>query len=301
MKKLISFFLFILSLNNSSYSQSPYFNIDFDTYYPVEIFSFDTTSNGTNKWNWGVPNKNVLDTAHSGSGVLITYINNTYPTNDTSSFTVTYICSDGFFYRHTAMISCWYNVNSDTLTDHGYIELSIDNGQTWMNLFADSISNWITFWEGEKPVFSGNSNGWKQFNMNLAQLGWLFDIDFGDTILYRFTFVSDSVETFKDGLMFDDMSLYDYAEGINSTANNFKSTIHPNPLDNNSIIEFENNNREPHQLVIYNSQGHKIMQSGINDDKQFELKGNSLPPGVYLYQIMNLYSLKSSTGKILVL
>lgn len=301
MKKLISFFLLILSLNNSSYSQSPYFNIDFDTNYPIEVFSFNTTSNGTDKWNWGVPNKSVLDTAHSGSGVLITYINSTYPTNDTSSFTVTYICNDGFVNRHTAMISGWYNVNSDTLTDHGYIELSIDHGQTWMNLFADSISNWVTFWEGAKPVFSGNSNGWREFNMNLAQLGWLLNIEYGDTILYRFTFVSDSVETFKDGMMFDDMSLYDYAEGINSIANQFKSSIHPNPLENNSIIEFDNNNRDLHQLIIYDSQGHKIMQSDIIDEKQFELKENSLQSGMYLYQIINLNSSKSSTGKILVL
>lgn len=301
MKKLICFFLFIV-INKFSYSQNRYYyNIDFDTYYPVEIFSFDTTANGANKWGRAVPNKSVFKKAYSGSAALITYPNNTYPANDTSSFTITYMSGDGFSGIHTAIVGGWYYVNSDTLTDYGYIEMSLDHGQTWMNLFSDSFLNLIYPYSIEVPVLSGNSNGWKQFNMNLAALGWHFDIEYGDTILYRFTFVSDSVETFKDGLMFDNLSLYDYSEGINSTANNFKSTIHPNPLDNNSIIEFENNNREPHQLVIYNSQGHKIMQSDINDDKQFELKGNTLEPGVYLYQILNLYSLKSSIGKILVL
>ncbi len=301
MKKILCFFLFSLLLNKLAFSQIPYFDIDFDERYPVEIFSFNSTSNGTAKWNHAVPNKSILSNAHSGSAVLITYADTTYPVNDTSTFTVTYVCSDGFINKHTAMISGWYNVNSDTLTDYGYIELSIDHGQTWMNLFADSMSSMVYFYEGAKPVFSGNSNGWKLFNMNIAQIGYYYNIDFGDTVLYRFTFVSDSIETFKDGMMFDDMSFYDYSEGINSNANNFKSSIHPNPLENNSIIEFENNNKDLHQLIIFDMQGHKLMQSGITDDKQFELKDNALQPGMYLYQIMNLNSSKSSTGKILVL
>ena len=302
MKKLICYFLFIV-INKFSYSQNKdfYYNINFDTYYPVEIFSFDTTENGVNKWVRTVPNKSVLNEAYSGSAALITYPNNTYPSNDTSSLTITYRRGDGCSEVHTAIISGWYYVNSDTLTDHGYIEMSLDKGQTWINLFSDSIINLIYPFVLDTPVFSGNSNGWQPFYMSLAKIGWYYDIEIGDTILYRFTFVSDSIDTFKDGLMFDDLSLYDYSEGIKSTVNDFKSTIHPNPLENHSIIEFENNNKDFHQLVIYNSQGQKVIQSDIVNVNYFELEGNSLQPGVYLYQILNLDSSKTSSGRIVVL
>ncbi len=41
-----------------------------------------------------------------------------------------------------------------------------------------------------------------------------FPIELGDTVLFRFSFISDSIDNQKDGLMFDNIRFMDFTEGI---------------------------------------------------------------------------------------
>jgi hypothetical protein len=201
-------------------------DISFDDTTFLDRIVVDTNSNPNNIWKIGHPNKTVFTTANSSPNVIVTDTMNSYPPNDTSSFTVIHLAGQGWQFGYPKIdIGGWYSVNSDTLTDYGYIEFSADLGNSW--LLVDNYTNMCS-WEDtmELPVFSGNSNGWKHFYHCIKPPT---TVNEGDTILYRFTFISDNLQTNKDGLMFDDLHFEDWAEGIEEFQNDNLISIFPNP------------------------------------------------------------------------
>ncbi|MBK6621334.1 MAG: T9SS type A sorting domain-containing protein [Saprospirales bacterium] len=109
---------------------------------------------------------------------------------------------------------------------------------------------------------TGNSNGWKEFWVHLTELGPVFDIQLGDTVLYRFTFISDSIQTGKDGLMFDDLHFEDWLEGTHEIQNDKLISIAPNPVsDNLAILRPPENGRE--WVQVFDCNGRLLFD---NDD-----------------------------------
>jgi len=64
----------------------------------------------------------------------------------------------------------------------------------------------------QKPVLTGNSNGWKFFKIDFSRYADYLEVDGDDTLLYRFSFISDSIPDSLDGLAFDYLTFVDYAE-----------------------------------------------------------------------------------------
>ncbi|MFC2152850.1 hypothetical protein ACFLSE_10030, partial [Bacteroidota bacterium] len=243
MKILLTFILtFIVT---SSYSQYWEYEINFEDTNEFFRLEIDTVSNSNNIWQIGSPDKTIFKSAFSEPNVIITDSINCYPTNDTSSFIIKHAVDviSGFVNVHTATIGGRYYVNSDTLTDYGILEISPDNGETWINLISDTTylnKNCYTWWS-PKPIFSGNSNSWVEFTVWVAGFGPEFNMQIEDTVLYKFSFISDNNESNKDGLMFDNLHFEDWYEGINSI--NIKQIISkafPNPTNDWITIEFEN-------------------------------------------------------------
>jgi hypothetical protein len=86
-------------------------------------------------------------------------------------------------------------------------------------------------WSGTKPVLTGNSNGWQSFN---ADMIWFyevmnFQVEPDDTLMFRFTFHSDSVADTLDGLAFDELTLCNLVEGIDELEENW-FFVSPNPF-----------------------------------------------------------------------
>ena len=107
-------------------------------------------------------------------------------------------------------------------------------------------------WYSNNPVLTGNSHGWKHFEVILSDIGSVFNVHFGDTLLYRFTFTSDSIPDNLGGLMYDDICFYYFVDGISEIRfKPIKSKIYPNPSAQIFTIEFENPASEPYQLSIY--------------------------------------------------
>ena len=94
--------------------------------------------------------------------------------------------------------------------------------------------------EFTKATSTGNSNGWQNFYVNLAMLGYHFNINYGDTILYRFTFISDSTQTNKDGLMFDDFHFEDWVESISEFESENLITLTPIPASDKLKVKRKN-------------------------------------------------------------
>jgi hypothetical protein len=244
-----------------------------------------------NKWQIGAPQKNLFTSAYSPTNVIVTDKTNSYPINDTSIFIIKNIANQGFLHlTGTAQLSGKYFVNSDTLVDFGKIEFSPNNGLTWINLLNSTTYSSSIQW-GEKPTLTGNSFGWQNFNVDIHKFGSLFNIQEGDTILYKFSFISDNIQTNKDGLMYDDIRFLDFMESIPEIQNDNLISIFPNPAsDIITIHEIKKGSRP--KIEIFDFTGHLVFV-----DKKFSgqsISTKALPSGVYFlkYSDSNSYATK---------
>lgn len=76
-------------------------------------------------------------------------------------------------------------------------------------------------------------------------------------------------------------------------------SIYPNPLDNETTIEFNNPYRLPSQLILYDTKGRLILAvENINNDK-VTIRKEGLISGLYFFQVVNKSGLIGS-GKLIV-
>jgi len=281
-KYLLSISLVIIS--TSSFGQWVW-DLTFDDTSYINRVIIDTIDNPSNIWQIGQPNKTIFNSAYSFPNVIATDLLNFYPSHDTSSFTIIHIANLGWLHDADIIyIDGWYYVNSDTLTDYAYIEFSPDHGNTWFNI--DSTQNNGCCFDGyqELPIFSGNSFGWKHFHYCLCATT---PVTFGDTVLYRFTFISDNVQTNKDGIMFDDLHFTDEIEGIKEIQNNNPITIFPNPTQDKITIEAKSTKAQDYDLSIKNIQGQEVLNEKINLINVRTIDVSNMSNGVYILSLRN--------------
>jgi len=259
----------------------------------------DTVSDSNNVWQIGVPGKTEFDSSYSPTRAILTDTLNTYPPNDTSSFIVlSGVTGNGFQQIHTFSLAAFYKVNTDSLNDYGTIEFSPDNGISWIDLLNDTIYDSYYSWYDNKPALTGNSNGWKWLHCDLAGLGQVFEFQEMDTVLYRFTFISDSIDDGLDGIMFDDFDFQDYVEGINEYEP-IKSTAYPNPTNGSIIIEFDNNDFSIFHLTVTDVLGKLIYKENLSR-LSIQLATNKFPDGIYYYNLINSERTERAWGKFIV-
>jgi len=278
MKKLLLLIpLMLISVVSSA--QFYFYTLDFEDTAALHHLRIDTASNPNNIWQVGAPQKTIFTNAYSSPNVIITDTINPYPINDTSSFTIVNVAGTGYTSPHTASLQGVYSVNSDTLTDFGTIEFSPNNGTSWYNIVNDTFITNHIFMPPGWVTLTGNSNGWQSFYVNLAALGPLFNIQLFDTVLWRFTFISDSIQTNKDGLMFDDLHFEDYVEGIPEIQNDNLISISPNPTSEElSIHRTKVNGNQTIQIFNYTGQ---VLYDQTNF-KEDLIDTRHLPNGIYL-------------------
>ncbi len=243
-----------------------------------------------NRWQIGIPTKAVFDSAYSPVNVIVTDTANTYKPNDTSIFIFAALPGASSRVWHLHTFGGRYYVNSDTLTDFGRIEYSPNKGITWINLMEDTtgLVEWKS-WLTEKPVLSGNSNGWKHFRciINIPDSihvfsTWSWPLGYTDTVLYRFTFITDSAETYKNGLMFDDIEIFEEVESVSDPhASNNLITVYPTPAQSTLRVSYAQPMHQP-QIRITNSLGQTMRI--MNNYTATDIDISDLPNGVYMLQ-----------------
>ncbi|HEY0029301.1 MAG TPA: T9SS type A sorting domain-containing protein, partial [Bacteroidia bacterium] len=182
-------------------------------------------------------------------------------------------------------------------------EFSPDNGTTWVDLTDPAYASYV-YWNNPyvQPVFTGNSAGWKQYRASISTLGPLFNIQYNDTVLFRFSFISDGVQTFKDGLMFDSIFVWDVPPvGIdNIYSKSGQINAYPNPASAYVSIQFGNDTAEERILKVYNTIGRQVdeMKIAVNANK-VSLDINNYPAGIYLYSLDKLGGFVISSGKFI--
>lgn len=257
------------------------------------VLEIDTTSNPNNIWQIGAPQKTIINAAYSSPNVIITDTLIHYPPNDTSVFIFKHIDQGGYSAPHSAELAGYYNVNSDSLNDYGTIEISLDQGTTWVNLITDTTYSSYYYWMTPKPTLTGNSNGWQNFWVSLAPLGQVFNVNWGDTILLKFTFISDSISDSLDGLAYDSFQFCDGIEGIEEILNNNLIVIYPNPTSDFLFINRRTQSRKE-SIKIFDYTGQLLIEDENFKNKTIDTKQLNLVDGFYFlrYSDSGNYAMK---------
>jgi hypothetical protein len=294
------FWIFILILiQGNSYSQINSYSIcnSFDS----NIVLINVDSNGI--WEIGKPNKSIFDSSYSGLNSMVTDLDSLYPNNDTSIFYATYSYNGwipnylGIF--HPLEIELIHRFNTDTTSDYGAIEMSFNGGNTWYDVLssAHNISwgpyqNHHYFLGTNDTIYdslsiSGNSNGWvhSKFSKDIEQLVFNDSLSLGDSILLRFTFVTDSIGR-NEGWQIDDLCIkMDIFNTVEENHRETKISIIPNPAKEIIRIQFSDPNvRVQQELKIYSITGQLVLHQMITPPES-EINIETLESGVYLYTI----------------
>lgn len=264
-----------------SFSQWGFGFINFEDTSNLYRIEIDTSIPG-NIWQIGAPYKSMFVSAHSIPNAIVTDTLTPYPVNNTSIF---YYRTSGDHNTdaHAAGLGFWYKMDSDTLNDFGKVEISIDTGSTWYNLATfgswviyDSIFNVVSAsWSSnDSIVFTGRTNGWYMFSCNAILPEMIID-----SIIYRFTFHSSGVSTFRDGWMIDDIQFNTWWESV---ANPDKSClVYPDPVKDEFSI-----NSAKHVVYCEISDISGQIVKRINDCKFLRnINVSDLQTGLYFYKI----------------
>lgn len=231
------------------------------------------------------------------------------PINDTSSFI--YVIRNPYTVTCYTSMEFWHKYDMDTLTDIGIIEASYDGGNSWVLVNDTSEVSTIGsyfWWDNDFHASDGNytnhplittgkSDGWE-----LSRFNWEWWIPVKtDTIIYpldslmiKFTFISDANETNKEGWMIDDIltasAEWQLCSDIKETINN-NFRIFPNPFSQQMTIESVEDLKGS-DMIIYNSTGIIIKEFHMASGHSITVQQDNLSSGIYYLVIMK-------NGKIL--
>jgi hypothetical protein len=232
-------------------------------------------------WKVGTPSKTVFDSAFSVPKAIVTDTLNSYPVNANSYFDLVIRSINSFSGMEPVFFSFKHRFETDTLKDGGTISYSFDGGLTWspitMNGMFYSYPVNGTGPNAYDPVhgFTGDSKGWYNSNGTFFQL---CDPNFQlvDSVVIRFTFKSDSINTNKDGWMIDDlMWQFGICPGVNESRQEMITVT--NSAETLSISSAESSIAT---LLINDSYG-KTVRSYKDLNGKLELNITDLAKGVY--------------------
>jgi len=290
--KRILLFLTLICLTNIGKAQID--TITFESF--TSKILIDSTSN--NLWQIGKPQKVFFDSAFAGKKAILTDTILDYPPNDTSTFI--YIINNQCLQNCITCMSFWHKYDMDSIGDKGLIDASYDGGNSWLLLkdtFDYGMSQFYSFfWDSDyhlvngvntphKLITSGRSEGWIQSTF-CWQWYPMVKIDTiispPDSLMVRFTFISDSLIKNKEGWMIDDFYTFlPICSGINeeNSIENIVS-VYPNPANNNITIE----SLQKSTIEILNIQGQTILQQKIQQGKT-DIDISSLAKGIYILRV----------------
>jgi len=276
--------------------------INFEDSAALQYIYIDTLNYPNNLWQIGSPQKALFNSSYSSPNALITDTKSFYPTNDTS---VLYLWHTAHFNPGWwPFLEFKYKMDSDTLNDFGKIEVSPDLGHTWIDVLKvastmgwDCIirtdqNNWFPC---DSLSLTGTSDGWYKFSLIMFAWDQLFGHN--DTLLFRFTFISDHIETNQEGWMIDDILMIDIIENIEEVSNNSTANIFPNPSE--KLITIEVTDFTIFDLTITDNSGRVVLSRTRVAGNSTEVNISYLLPGVYYYNLKDRRTNAIAKGKFI--
>lgn len=302
MKKSLLFLIILVVLTitwEQLNAQWTYDQVSFET--PTSKIIIDTTSG--NLWQIGAPSKLLFNSAHSGIKAIMTDSLNSYPPNNTSKFI--YVIRNPYTQTCYTSMKFWHKYDMDTLVDIGIIEASYDGGNSWL-LVSDtnevSPMGSYFWWDNDYHALNGNythheltisgkSDGWIQSKFNWE---WWIPVKADtiivppDSLMIRFTFISDSIDTNKAGWMIDDIlttsAEWQMCTNTKEYPDNENLAVFPNPFSSQTTIRSKYLMKQS-TITVFNSFGQIVTQIKNINGHEFTLSRNNLPSGLYFLQL----------------
>lgn len=281
-------FTFCISAFNQNGTYSQYFD-GADTAVSNSIL-IDFGSDTNNIWQIGPPQKPLFNNAASVPNVLITDTINFYPMGDTSRF-VAKVYND--WYPFGIMALQWkQKLDFDTTYDGGIVEFSIDQGTSWQNVYNNpyvysyygfDLQNIDTL-PGSEVGFSGTDTNWRDIWL-CFDMSWMSN--FPDTLYFRFSSISDSVDNLKEGWMIDNMLAH--LTMIHTITEIEQSEyIRVTPIPANKTINIQTKKLDEYHVIehmeLINSNGEIVDKYGLCPTKFF-INVENQPNGIYFLNI----------------
>jgi hypothetical protein len=285
MRVIVTLLLSILSL--SAQAQLWIENFEYPRDFNRSDFIIDTADH-SNPWQVGRPHKAVFDSvsAYSLPNVIITDTLNPFPPSDTSVFTIQY--HSFFFSSWLFSLNFSYKLDIDS-GDIAKIEISGDRGLNWIDPLTEDTA-YQFYWGAIKPRFDTSAHLWQSFQLNMYK--WVNAYPGGpdtfahyrisDTLLFRFTFISDTDTISNDGWMMDNFFIQaGFTEGnVGQVINNDLINIYPVPSKGNLYFHIPGLNNDKGDIVIYNMAGREVFRS--KDASGSGVLALPLPDGNYV-------------------
>jgi Secretion system C-terminal sorting domain len=275
--------LFLLFISIESISQTP---IEWYAFNPPIVFDFEDrdannhflidTTQANNIWQVAIPDKIEFNSAFSGDIAMITDSINFYPTNNKSSFILKLFSDD-----HTELMFN-HKFDFDEGVDGGIIELSYDNGNTWINisdtiqysyeidsLYISQISSY-----NNKIGYSGSSNGWKR--------AWFYFRYSHNGTLFKFTLSSDNIDNQREGWLIDDLQFWILGTPVKEIKRT-KIKVFPNPISESIQINIES--EITFNIRIIDMKGITILKKDNIYSSNHFCNTSKLEKGIYILEI----------------
>jgi len=248
----------------------------------------------SNVWQIGKPQKLVFDSAATIPNALITDTVATYPPNTSSSVTITITPTNPWWYYGILAFQWTQKLDLEQGKDGGLLEFSFDTGQTWQTAFNNPYVynfygfdfNYLDTLGTDTIVFSGTDSVWRDV--------WLcFDMSYFNgfeelnPLMFRFTLLSDSVDTQQDGWIVDNMLAHiTYIHTIEEKAQEEYMKVYPTVTDGRIHIDTKKF-MEYHvieDIQLFNMMGQVVQQFGRRPTRTFIELGDH-PNGTYLLRV----------------
>ncbi len=308
MKQTI-FILSLLFISILSFSQK---NIGDE--YSVDTITFEDTclylkidTSATNIWQVGEPYKTFFHESFSLPNAIVTDTLNNYPINNYSYFDLI-IDENSFLWGLDQM--CFefkHKIDTDTLKDGGYITISYDKGVTWYNIIEDTTQNYqvspvdLYFdmlnqntYLMDDTLYNGEFGFSGKLDWTTTRFSWTYipcknkqNRNVLDTILIRFNFISDDINSNKEGWMIDNIRLFNVDMGgdVETIRKQQHSILRTNPVKDKSLIIFDR--RYNHIVVeVFDIEGKQIQKEILRNQKEYVFSKNNLRNGIYFIKLV---------------
>ena len=262
--------IFLVEVNNGISTQS----YAITKYFGTKTVIFDEVGTNISQWTsttngWGT----TSTTSYSPSSCITDSPNGLYSNSKNSNIRTTNPINLNNVLK--AELSFYAKWNIEKGYDYTTIEISNNNGITWIPQCGKYSSNGTISQSLNMPLYDGIQSNWVKETIDLSNY-------FGTNILLRFRFRSDSLEN-ADGFYFDDLKV----TVINSNplkTDNFELnnlTISPNPTSTSLTV---NTTSGIDKYKIYSISGQLLANEKLNVDK---IDVSNLSNGVYFIELSN--------------
>ena len=253
-------------------------------------FSPYSTVNGLNNTGWekGSPQKTIIDSTYAGSSCWFTSGNEYDIQQNSYLYTPEFAVNGTYCYR----LGFWHQFDFEKNFDGGNVEYTLDGGNEWKALghYWSTDTTWynhqfIQSLNGNKPGWSGSSNGWIYSNFD-------FNVFWNDTVQFRFRYATDADINYEgwaiDNVCFEPISSNCSSIGMEEQeAVQPEISLYPNPAS--TELNLQCGLEGIYEISIYSAKGElvKSCTENLETGKTLKINIEELTPGFYSIGINN--------------